>query len=83
MSWHFTLVVKPGFCPYKVGGECSADLKSCLSDEDCNSSSKCCKSACGSKCVPFLLTSGMILKLKNTVFFSVIVYDGIFFVCIL
>ncbi|XP_065650166.1 vitellogenin receptor Yl isoform X6 [Hydra vulgaris] len=52
-----TQVVKFGICPYKTLWECSSDMQSCLSDRDCNDSSKCCQSACGSKCVPYLIKS--------------------------
>ncbi|XP_065677221.1 low-density lipoprotein receptor-related protein 2 isoform X2 [Hydra vulgaris] len=48
-----TQVVKSGICPYKT--LCSNEMQSCLSDRDCNDSSKCCQSSCGSKCVTYLI----------------------------
>ncbi|XP_065677209.1 low-density lipoprotein receptor-related protein 2 isoform X1 [Hydra vulgaris] len=58
-----TQVVRTGYCPYKIS-EC-LDLKSCLSDDDCNSSSKCCESLCGLKCVSYLKKSDHPCTINN------------------
>ncbi|XP_065650151.1 low-density lipoprotein receptor-related protein 4 isoform X6 [Hydra vulgaris] len=58
-----TQVVRTGYCPFKIS-EC-LNLKSCLSDDDCNSSSKCCESLCGSKCVSYLKKSDHPCTINN------------------
>ncbi|XP_046997028.1 balbiani ring protein 3-like isoform X1 [Schistocerca americana] len=49
---------KPGQCPYLIpmnSGSCDYE---CKSDNDCNSTSKCCSNGCGTQCIePVLLTA--------------------------
>lgn len=63
-TWHklfafIFLDVHLGVCKYNTSSICQQNnTKACITDGDCTTNEKCCKSPCGLKCITSIATTG-------------------------